>query len=76
MYSFVKYQIQSRYCDNILILQFADNSWDLDNPVIVCLSKLAVMDMTEARGKLWCASGNFIYILDIETLGTEVSFLS
>ena len=32
------------------------------------------MDMTEARGRLWCASGNFIFVLDVETLAIEVGF--
>jgi len=48
-----------------------DNSWDCNNPVVVCLSKSAVMDMTEARGKLWCAAGSFIFVLNVETLGIE-----
>ena len=51
----------------------SDDSWDYANPVIISLSKSSVMDMTDARGRLWCAAGNCIYVLDIETLGTEVS---
>ena len=68
------------YCFTLRALIFPtglipDRSWDLENPITVCLSKLAVMDLTEARGKLWCASGNYIHVLDIETLGTEVFFI-
>ena len=48
-------------------------SWDFENPTIVCLSNNAVMNLTEARGRLWCASGNCIYVLDVETLGIEVN---
>eukprot|EP00795_Rhopilema_esculentum_P006830 gene6830-12423_t len=49
----------------------ADSSWDIDNPVIVCLSNFAVMDIAEARRQLWCASGNCIHVLDSETLGVQ-----
>ncbi len=56
-----------------LLHSSSDASWDFENPTIVCLGKSAVMNVTEAGGRLWCACGNTIYIMDINTLGIEVS---
>eukprot|EP00794_Sanderia_malayensis_P015150 gene15150-16707_t len=52
-----------------------DASWDFDNPTVVCLGKSAVLTVTEAAGRLWCACENYIFIMDITTLGIETSTL-